>query len=233
MKSPNLLWMSAAMLLTSLSFPTITCASPRKVLKGADATFEFSYPASFLLCQPRYETPKNADKPNDSPTGRPFLNGWQPDGCEAYLPICPWAETVTSTGLLHPEGVACVAYPPSEFVGTNFGGAAFSVSEVPDAKTEEACLQFDQPTMDQKTIHTVEIGGVTFKTANGGEGGAGHGLDKDVYLTFHNKICYQLETTLEEVTFENFEPGTVKRFVGQGKVRKEMNDILGSFRFLK
>jgi hypothetical protein len=75
------------------------------------------------------------------------------ESCFPYLDICSIGTTTTAAGTLHPETVACVAYPRSAYEGTNFGGAAFSVSEVPDARTESQCLQFDKFTIDKKTVH--------------------------------------------------------------------------------
>ena len=69
--------------------------------------------------------------------------------------------------------------------------------------------------------------------ASGGEGGLGHGLGEDVYLTYHNGKCYQLEIRIGESSFANYDPGTIKEFKDYAKVSRELRRVLESFRFLK
>jgi len=73
-------------------------------------------------------------------------------------------------GPLHPEAIACIAYPNSASEGTNFTGGAFSVSEISDATTENDCLQFDRLTTDPKKTRWQRVGGIKFKANRGAEG---------------------------------------------------------------
>ena len=95
------------------------------------------------------------------------------------------------------EPVVCVAYPNKRYEGTSFTGAAFSVSEVPDAPSKSAC--FEDRTGDQKT-HWENIGGVQFKASLNGDAGTSHGSVHSVYLTFHNGRCYDLEIRMSYLT---------------------------------
>lgn len=191
-----------------------TRPTPSQIFKSPDGTFQFRFPKSLVLCQPQ-------------------LNGWTPESCSSYLAICPRSITATPSGPLHPETVACVAYPNSAYKGTNFGGAAFSVGEVADAKTQTDCLQFDELTTDPKKAHWQTVGGVKFRANSGGEGGLGHGLSADIYLTFHNGKCYDVEIRTTQTSIANFDPGTIKEFKDYEKVSREMRRILNSLRFLK
>jgi hypothetical protein len=189
------------------------------VFRSADSTVEFRYPKSMVLCYPEQTDTTSKNERGES--------------CSPYLDICAIGTTTTAAGTLHPETVACVAYPHSAYEGTNFGGAAFSVSEVPDARTESQCLQFDKFTINKKTVHWETIRSMKFKAASGGEGGLGHGLAADVYLTFHNGKCYDVELRETQTSLANFDPGTVKEFKGQAKVSSELRRVLHSFHFLK
>jgi hypothetical protein len=126
-----------------------------------------------------------------------------------------------------------VAYPHAPYKNTNFNGAAFFVGEDSDAKTEKQCEHFDELTTDEKTTHWKTIGGVKFKVASGGEGGLGHAMGEDVYRTFHNGKCYDLEVRITEASFANFDPGTIREFKDSEKVSAELRSVLVSFRFLK
>jgi len=189
------------------------------VFKSEDSSFQFRYPKSFVLCYPEGDHSKTQSDKSSS--------------CSSYIPICFAGITTTDTDELHPDTMACVAYPHSPYAGTNFSGAAFSVSSVPDAHSENNCLKFDEFTMDKKKAHWTTIGNVKFIAASGGEGGLGHGLGEDIYLTYHNGKCFQLEIRIGETSFANYDPGTIKEFKDGEKVSRELRRVLQSFRFLK
>ena len=195
----------------------------------------FRYSTSLVLCQPEYEKPApGIDVSNETVESR--LVGWTPDSCAASMHICPTNEvTATDTGPLHPEAIACIAYPNSQYAGTSFIGGAFSVSEVVDAATESDCLQFDRFTTDPKKAHWKRVGGVKFRANSGGEGGLGHGLSKDTHLTFHKGKCYDIEIRMAALTSTPFDPETYKKmeFKRYTEVERQFRSILGSFRFLK
>jgi hypothetical protein len=224
-----------ALTLIATSFAQTRPASPppQKIFKSPDSAFEFRYPKSFVLCHPEYEQPTPDPSLRPDYVVKPQLIGWAPESCSAYMDICPMSLTTTETGVLHPATVACVAYPNSAYEGTNFGGGAFSVREVPDATTEGDCLQFDRFTTDAKKANWVTIGGVKFKSNSGGSGGLGHGMSEDTYLSFHNGKCYDVEIRMTQTSFDNFDPGTIKEFKNYGEVDAELRRVLNSFRFLK
>lgn len=203
-----------------------------QIFESPDGAFQFRFPESSVLCQPQYEQPTR-DSVQVSDRAGPQLTGWVPESCSAYMDICPMSVTTTSSGTLHPEVIACIAYPNSKFEGTNFGGAAFSVSEVADATTKTACLQFDELTTDPKKAHWQSIGGAKFRANSGAEAGLGHAMSEDVYLTFHNAKCYDVEIRMTASGIANYEPGTIKEFKDYDKVSREMKRILDSFQFLK
>jgi hypothetical protein len=188
------------------------------VFRSGDKIFEFRYPKSMVLCYPEPHTTSKNERA---------------ESCFPYLDICSIGTTTTAAGTLHPETVACVAYPHSAYEGTNFGGAAFSVSEVPDARTESQCLRFDRFTVNKETVHWGTIRRTNFKVGSAGDGGLGHGLSAEVYLTFHNGKCYDVELRETQTSLANFDPGTVKEFKSEAIVSGELQRVLHSFHFLK
>lgn len=221
------------LLVTVTSYPQTKSSHP--ILNSSDGTFMFRYSSSLVVCKPQYEkSPADGDLSNGLLESN--IVGWESDSCGAYLPICPTNKiTATETGPLHPRAVACIAYPNSVYQGTSFSGGAFSVSEVADASTESNCLQFDRFTTNPRTVHWESIGGVRFLANSGAEGGLGHGLSKDIYLTFHKGKCYDLEIRMAAVTSTPFDPETYKQmeFKGYTEVERQLRSILRSFHFLK
>jgi hypothetical protein len=206
------------LVLIATSFGQTKNVSSQDVFRSDDSSFQFRYPKSLVLCYPEDHSKSESDKSSS---------------CSLYIPICDAGVTTTDSAALHPETIVCVAYPHSPYAGTNFGGAAFSVSSVPDATAEKDCLKFDEFTMDKKKAHWTTIGNEKFRAASGGEGGLGHGLGEDVYLRYHNGKCYQLEIRIGETSFANYDPGTIKEFKDYDKVSRELRRVLQSFRFLK
>ena len=205
-----------AWIVTSLAQSTAILSE--NVFRSADSTFEFRYPKPMVVCYPEHTDTTEIERR---------------ESCFPYLDICSIGTTTTTAGTLHPETLACVAYPHAAYEGTNFGGAAFSVSEVPDAPTESQCLQFDKFTTSKKTIHWEMIRSTRFKAASGGEGGLGHGLAKEVYLTFHNGKCYDVEVRETQTSLASFDPGMVKQFKNEAEVNANLRGVLRSFHFLK
>jgi hypothetical protein len=209
--------------------------SSQQIFKSPDGTFMFRYPSSVVLCQPQYEKPM-PDTDGSKEALEPRLVGWTPDSCGAYMPICPTSEVMaTDTGPLHPDAIACVAYPNSAYEGTDFSGGAFSVSEISDATTESDCLQFDRLTTDPKKARWQRVGGIKFKANRGAEGGLGHGLSKDIYLAFHDGKCYDVEIRMAGLASTAFDSETYKKmeFKDYGRVERQFRRVLNSFCFLK
>lgn len=215
------------LLLIATSFAQTRSTSSWTTFKSPDGAFEFRYPKPLIFCQPHHETTDP-----DNPDGRVILTGWSPDSCGAYLPICPGSDQpVTATGPLHPEPIACIAYPNSAYEGTWFSGAAFSVSVVPDAATKSAC--FEDRAGDDKP-HWENIRGVKFKVSLNGDGGMSHGSVHYVYLTFQNGECYDIEIRMSYISSTCCDPEDYKKmeFQDDKKVERTLRRVFNSFRFL-
>lgn len=181
-------------------------------------TFEFRYPDQMVLCEPQYE-------------GSNLTRSW-PDSCESYLSICPGIELpLTATGPLHPKPVACIAYPHVAYKGTNFDGAAFSVSIIPELTTKSDCL-VDR--LEAQNTHWGTLGGEQAKISENGEGGLNHGLGSDVYQVFRRGQCYDIEVRITQTSAGAFDPGTIRVMPNaeEERIRRKVLNILRSFRFL-
>lgn len=204
-----------------------TRSSQSEMFKSPDGTFLFHYPKSLVLCQPQYQKP-DPDNPSDETS---ILTRWSPDSCEAMLPVCPGtALPETASGPLHPDPIVCIAYPQSAYKGTNFDGAALSVSVVP-AVVGKDC--FEDRLGPQKT-HWGKVAGERAKISENGEGGLSHGLSSDVFHIFHHARCYDIEIRLTQTSAGAYDPGTIKIISNseEERIRKELLGILHSFRFL-
>jgi hypothetical protein len=203
----------------AVSLAQTKTAPTMNLFRDPDGLFEFRYPSWLVLC------PANATYQSESQEAR--------DSCNAYIPFCYSAGKVLGNKELGPAAIACVAYPHELYKETNFGGAAFVVAEYPSPIAKRDCLTFGQNTIDEKKGRWTTIGGVKFKTATGGDAALGHSISRDVYLTFRNRKCYDLEITETETSFANYDPGTIKEFKDSEKVAGELDRVLHSFHFLK
>lgn len=140
------------------------------------------------------------------------------EACLTYLPICD------------DNAAACVAYPTGPYEGSNFEGAAFSVNELEQEKTESECLASLPP-----PVHTESVNGMDFQMAHQSNAGMGHGLSEDSYRTFHSGICFELDTRIATASMGGYPPGTVKEFTqeDQRKVKATLAKVMSSFKFLK
>ena len=181
----------------------------RKQFSSPDSTFRFAYSEALVSCT------------KDSKQA----SGWAPaDSCGAYAPVCSNFDSDFS------GTVACIAYPAREMKDTNFEGAAFSVSEL-KAATHSECLKFAPPS-DGGNPYDENVNGVTYRVAKYEEGAAGHLLDGEVYRTFRNHTCYELDIRVASSNIGNYDPGTVKPFDSE-KVQQTLKAVLPSFQFLK
>jgi hypothetical protein len=207
---------------------------PRQIFKSPDGMFRFRYPKSLVLCQPHFEEPPpHLDLPDDVQEEKHTLTGWTPDSCGAYLSICPRdALVVNASGRWYIEPIACIAYPSSAYEGTNFGGAAFSVSVLPYLTTEHSCLA-DQA--GAQKIHWGRVAGVKAKVSENGEGGLSHGLGSDVYQLFRSGQCYDIEIRLTQTSPSVYDPGRIKVMSNheEERIHQKLKRILNSFQFLK
>jgi hypothetical protein len=131
--------------------------------------------------------------------------------------------------------IACVVYPANKYAGTNFGAASVEELEVAGAATEAACLTAQTFGPVVEIVGKVTINGIVFLHTTGTGGALGHYLKTDHYRAFHENKCYDLSTNVTASEFANFDPGTIKEFTHEDErhVRKELTEIVKSFRFLK
>lgn len=175
---------------------------------SADGAFAFTYPNSLIKCE---REPKQ-------------WNWWVPErSCVAYTPVCAAAT------LDEDATVACIAYPAETLSGTNFEGAAFSVSQL-HATTASDCLRVTEP--HPATSHKEKINGETFDVFDVGGVAAGNLLAADAYRNFHQNRCYELDVRVAFVNIGNFDPGTVKEFDYEA-VHRSLKSVLDTFKFLK
>ncbi|HYK92153.1 MAG TPA: hypothetical protein VE398_25550 [Acidobacteriota bacterium] len=168
--------------------------------------FEFEYPASYFVCEQI-----RADEPTS----------WGPwESCRSMIPIC---------GVPKDGGTvrACVALPNADYKGTNFSGAAFSVSILETGKSERKCLGGDRG-----PLHSEAINGVKFVVSWDAGAAAGHYMESYIYRDFRDNVCYELDLNIASASIGAFDPGTVKEF-DSGEVRERLRQVLDTFRFVK
>lgn len=186
-------------------FQKIAQSSQLRTFTSPDESFQFTYPTSYAIY-----TGSEVDK-----AGRRL----------SYIAVCETA-------------VVCVVYPENKYKGTNFGAASFQVREVDEAKSPNACLTPSKKdpnapdfAVDSKKPQRL-INGVSFLHGTGGEGGLGHSMSADIYRAFHHGRCYDLSVNIAITSFATFDPGTIKEFTGDRRVRTELLRIADSFQFL-
>jgi len=175
-----------------------------RTFKSPDESFQFTYPSSYALY-----TGSEAES-----AGRRL----------SYLTVCEAA-------------VACVVYPENKYQGTNFEAASFQILEFGDAASIKTCLTSPLGNegdfvVDSKKPKRI-INGVPFLHGVGGEGGLGHSMSADIYRAVHNGRCYELSVNVAVSSFANFNPGTIKEFEDDPRVRAQLLTIADSFHFLK
>lgn len=129
--------------------------------------------------------------------------------------------------------VGCVYYSAAAYKGTNFDSAGVSVNIDPTINTEADCYNFSVATNEaQKQVADVTINGVAFKSATGGDAGAGHFAQVQVYRNFHNNQCFELDQRVGYTDIGNYPSGTVTQF-DQAGVWQKLQDIINTFVFTK
>jgi hypothetical protein len=105
-------------------------------------------------------------------------------------------QPVTATGPLDQEPIVCIAYPKTAYEGTNFDGAAFSVSIIPELKGA-GCFE---DWLGAQKAHWGKVGGEKAEISGNGDGGMSHSLGSDVYQFFHKGRCYVAEVRLTQTS---------------------------------
>jgi hypothetical protein len=180
-------------------------ASARKTYTSPDGEFQFQYPDWFIDCAEQ--------------------SGEESWSCASYMPIC--SGTRTSTGATP----VCVAYPRKRVgEGNNFGGAAFVVDKFKDAHDESTCLNITEA--EGTKSHIERINGASFTVAETDGVAMGHSLDGKIYRAFRNQTCYELDINIAAFNPEYYDPPRPKYF-NQAPVRKALQQVLATFKFLK
>lgn len=182
--------------------------SAKTTYVSPEGTFRFDYPKSLVQCR---------RSPDQS-------NWWIPaESCESFIPICFSASGDSEST------VACVAYPANDMKGTNFEGAAFSVSELKSSNTEHKCRSVGE---DSRTapITTQAINGVKFTVTETVGVATGHGENGLIYTNFHQGKCYELDITIASAS-AGYSDQPLKPFDFEN-VRGTLKMVLDSFKFL-
>lgn len=179
-----------------------------RTFDSPEGTFRFNYSPALVSCQ------KNSSQ-----------TVWLPDECNAYTPVC------SNFSCDSTETVACIAYPAKEMKGSNFEGAAFSVSELKQAGTEAECLRVDEPPPHVGNPWTETVNGVKFEVIETDGVATGHLMDGYVYRTFHQRKCYELDIRIAYWNPVNADPGTVRTFDAKA-VQNRLKKVLDTFKFL-
>lgn len=136
---------------------------------------------------------------------------------QSYIPVCD-------------EGVktvaGCIYYAGNDYSGTNFGSAGVEVSIIKNLKSSAEC--YSVGTTEPKKV---SINGVEFAYAEQSEGAAGHFSGDKIYRSLKGGDCYQLRARVTFANFDNYEPGTIKKFSSE-EVWQKLQDIIGTFRFV-
>ncbi len=136
-----------------------------------------------------------------------------------YFPICE-----------PDDAVVCFPYGKEALPGRNFDGAAFSIHARTDLKTQKSC---EAAGNGEQEAGTATVGSLTFKKFSYGDAAMGHQLSGENERIFRNAACLQLSTRIATTTFENYEPGSIRRFTDEERaaVLKILDGMRASFRF--
>ena len=115
--------------------------------------------------------------------------------------------------------------------GSNFEGAAFSVSELTQAGTEAECLRVDEPPPQVGNPWSETVNGVKFEVIETDGVATGNLMDSYVYRTFHQRKCYELDIRIAYWNPAYADPGTVKTFDAKA-VYNRLKKVLDTFKFL-
>ena len=125
--------------------------------------------------------------------------------------------------------VACLAYPAGNFKGTNFQAAALSVNEI-NVTTKDGCLNVAEP--NARNLRNEKVNGVTFTISETGGVAAGNLMDGEIYRSFHQNKCYELDIRIASSNIGNYDPGSVREF-DHDAVYRSLKSVLSTFQFVK
>ena len=129
----------------------------------------------------------------------------------------------------------CLLYPESNIPKTNFAGAGFSVYVLDDKTSERECNLFGDENYFPK--RSTSINGSDFVLQTRGSAASGHQETTDYYRTYHKNNCLEIDLRITtESRFENMPQSSgYKEFTSEqsSQVKKELNQILSTFKFLE
>ena len=198
-----------------------------KTFTSANGLFRFQYSDLLVNCMPQ-QTPSGAIKSGISEGSQPAVSS-NADSCTSQGSVCGEMGSEEST-------VACFAYPKERFKDKPaFVAAAFYVSEILPAQTEDGCLKGSPDWYVIKSdAETTTINHITFRAFEIGDNWTSGGQSGPAYRTFHNGKCYELG--IQNVSSRaEYDPGTVKEFTKKdsSEVEGRLRQALNSFVFLK
>jgi hypothetical protein len=121
------------------------------------------------------------------------------------------------------DALACFAYKPEKFPGTNFNGATISVNiaRAEDGSTINTSVGCSNYGKDLDVVGTKIINGITFRRVNSSDGAGGHVGSVDDYITFASNQCFDVRIVYETISSTDF---------GLSKMTPEMErSILDTF----
>ncbi len=136
-----------------------------------------------------------------------------------YIPVCD--QTM----------VACAFLEKSQYPNTNFDGAGVSINIDKTLNTEAKCYNFSVSTnAAQQAAADATINGAVFKSATGGDAGAGHFEKLQVYRNFRNGMCYEIAQHVGSTNIGNYPEGSITEF-SQDEVWQRLQMVVNSFAF--
>jgi hypothetical protein len=178
------------------------------------AIFQIEYPQNLVRCEHL-----DAENPDV----------WSPEAtCIASIPVC---DSSAHAGNV----LACLAYPPSEFHGSEFQAAAFAVSRIDSFHVESDCLQrWGTPSVSD--VHAEQIRGEKFQAAKVEEAQGNYVAEHFVYRTFHKGGCYELDinvSTALDAAFAAEDRPKKLAAAEREKIKGALTQALEGFRFQK
>jgi hypothetical protein len=206
----------------ALVFGNTPPAGPRRssaksellVLTAADASFQIKYPQNLVRCE---------DLDGENP------DVWSPQNtCAAAIPVCD------SSG--HAGNVlACLAYPKTEFHGSELQAAAFAISRLDIFPAAKECLR-RWPSRDTSDIHTERIRGMRLQSARVVETQGSYVAEHLMYRAFHRNACYEMDVNISIAMDSAFAVEDAPRKLTAAereKINTGLKQALEGFRFLK
>lgn len=197
-----------AFLLSFGRLSTVAQAPALETFTSPDGLFRFVYPQTYDLL-----------------VGERILRATQ--GRHQSLPVCNFA-----------TALACVIYPIETDEETRLEAGGFSVDAVPGVSGESDCLkysdQIQQGQSAQLPLTEVSINDHVFRHASTRKKIAGHMQASDLYRTFVQQKCYELQIAVslaDEVSIQRISRSGSLEDAAADSARDSLRLILSSFAF--